>query len=357
MNPKILKLAYRAVIFLIAARVSWSPSVYAIPLSVSIAPSATDSEIKTFNEPHWIYVDRSIVVRHENSEPPERHQLFVFIPDVVRKGDIPEFYFDVSTKKNARDDERRGLCLRAAWMGYHVIVLTYPNEISASACAKDDNPNAIEQFRATIIQGGHSKYISVNQSQCIEYRLLKLLQYVSKTRPDENWRQFLNADSTIKWDSIAVGGQGEGAGDAILMAMKYRVARVICLGGPKDFDQKRNVPAPYYKKTFATPKDCFFTLNHYQDSVGDVSAEQVLSNLNALQLNVFGGPVNVDKEAFPYGHTRILMTGDPGVKSAGANSGGSATAHQLTLKEKDAIVLRQIPVWNYMLTETNRANH
>ena len=178
----------------------------------------------------------------------------------LRKEDTPEFYFDVSTKTSTRDDERMGLCLRAAGLGYHVIVLAYPNETSASACSNDDNPNTFEQFRATIIQGGHSKYISVPKSQCIEQRLLKLLQYNAKIRSDENWGQFLNTDGSIKWDSIALGGQGEGAGNAILMAMKYSVARVICLEAPKDFDQKRNAPAEYYRKTFATPKDRFLRL-------------------------------------------------------------------------------------------------
>ena len=55
--------------------------------------------------------------------------------------------------------------------------------------------------------------------------------------------------------------------------------------------------------------------------------------------------------------SRILMTGKPRVKSAGPNSGGSTTPHQLTRIEKDAVVIRQQQVWKYMLTETNQANH
>jgi hypothetical protein len=305
---------------------------------VSILPSATDPEIKTFDNPHWIYVNRDIVVEHKEGLAQDRRQLYLFIPGTHDK-----------SKKPRGGKGPADFCDLAADLGYHVIVLAYPDETAAAICRYDADPNAFEEFRMAIIRGGHSAHLDIEKADSIENRLLKLLQHLQKIRPRENWDQFLNEDGTIKWESIAVGGQSQGGGHATLIGIKHRVARVICTGAPKDYNQKLNEPAAFYHEESATPKDRFFAFNHRQDYIVGTTPEQQLENLKALKLDDFGSPADVDKEAFPYHHSRILTTGFPEVKVTGPQSEGSFTAHLSMLNPKNAE--RWKPVWTYMLTE------
>ena len=306
--------------------------------SFSILPSVTDPAIKHFDNPHWMYVNRDIVVEHKADLAQDRHELYLFIPGT-----------------HIKDSPRGGkgpfaFCDLAADLGYHVIVLQYPDEMPASVCGNDSDPNAFEKFRMAIIQGGDSKHIPVERSDSIENRLIKLLQHLQTIRPKENWGQFLNQDGTIKWEAIAVGGQSQGGGHAALIAIKHRVERVICTGAPKDYSHKFNRPAAYYREESATPKGCFFAFNHHQDYTGGTSPEQLLKNLKALELDAFGSPSDVDTEAFPYHHARILMTSYPVVNVTGSQSEGSLTAHFSMLNPKSADRWKQ--VWTYLLTET-----
>jgi hypothetical protein len=305
-------------------------------LMFSVLPSAADPATETFDYPEWIYVNREIVVGQRADLPQDRRQLYLFINGTHEK-DKPRGRGPVA------------FCNLAADLGYHVLVLAYPDEIPASVCSEDINPNTFEMFRMNIIRGGNSKRISVASADCIENRLIKALQYWQKMRPKENWGQFLNQDGTIRWESIAVGGQSQGGGHATLIAIKHRVARVICTGSPKDFNHKHNAPAAYYNEDSATPKNRFFTFNHYQDHTGGTSPQQLLKNLEALGLNAFGAPANVDNEPFPYSHSRILMTAFPVVKVTGPQSDGSLTAHSSMLAGTNAPRWKQ--VWTYMLTE------
>ena len=273
---------------------------------VSITPSKTDPNIKTFDYPHWIYVNRDIVVEHKAELAQDRHQLYLFIPGT-----------------HERDTPRGGkgpapFCNLAADLGYHVIVLAYPDETPASVCRNDDNANAFEDFRMAIIRGGKSKHITIERSESIENRLVKLLRRLQEIRPKEEWGQFLTDKGEIRWENIAVGGQSQGGGHAVLIAIKHRVARVICTGSPKDFSQKRNRPAAYYSEKSATPKERFFAFNHNQDYTGDTYPEQLRQNLQALGLNKLGPVVDVDTTAAPYGHTRMLFTSYPKVTVGGS---------------------------------------
>ena len=74
----------------------------------------------------------------------------------------------------------------------------FPDDIPAAACANDSNPKSFEIFCMAIIQGGHAVYqggrkdISIEQSDSIENRLIKLLQHLQKNRPSRR-------ESAPKW--------------------------------------------------------------------------------------------------------------------------------------------------------------
>lgn len=302
-----------------------------------VIPASTDPEIKHFNEVHWIYVNRDIVVQHQADMAPGRQELLLWLTGTGGKG-----------------HDARGLANLAADLGYHVITLMFPNDIPASACANDANPNSFENFRMAIIRGGRATYqngrkeILIERSESIENRLIKVLQYLQQKRPKENWVQFLNEDGSIKWASIAVAGQSQGGGHAALIGIRHRVARVLCFGAPKDYSKRHDAPAVWYGHDSATPKRHFFTFNHHQDPKG-CTPEQLLSNLKALGLYAFGPPAEVDVEPFPYHHARILYTGYPAVTITGVESEGAKAAHGSAIITAHAERWKQ--VWTYMLTE------
>jgi hypothetical protein len=315
--------------------------------SFSVRASATDPAIKTFDQPHWMYVNRDIVVEHKDGQAQDRHQLLLLFPGTVKKGAIGDSQGPV------------GFCDLAANLGYHVVFLKYPNDIPAGQCRENSDPTAFERFRMAIIQGGRAEYrgirgaaksISIEPSESIENRFTKLLVYLRANRPkEENWGQFLNEDGTIKWEAIAVSGQSQGGGHAALIGIKHRVARVICTGSPKDYNKKLDAPAAWYREKSATSKGCFFAFNHRQDPMG-CTPEQQLENLKALKLYAFGSPVDVDTEAFPYRHSRILTTGYPVVTiTGGEESPGALAAHSSVITPKNGDHWKQ--VWTYLLSE------
>lgn len=297
---------------------------------VPILPSITDDRIKSFNSPHYCYVDRRIILRHEQQLPSDRHELLLWIPGTSQSGE--------KERKGGADS----FCKIAAELGYHVVILKYPNDVSASICGIDSNPSAFEDFRMALIAGGTTDHINISRSDSIENRLIRLLLHLKQTRPREDWGQFLTPSQSIKWETIAVAGQSQGGGHAALIAIKHHVSRVICTGSPKDYSKALNKPAAWYLEESATPKACFFSFTHEQDFQG-CTPEQQMENLHALKLDSLGAPANVDNEPYPYHNTRILRTNYPGGKLE------SEMAHTSVMSSKNKAVFEK--VWTYMLTE------
>lgn len=301
---------------------------------IIIRPSTTDAAIQEFDDPHWVYVNRDIVVKHDSHQPADRHELLLWIPG-TRSPNATE----PTPGKVARGGSHE-FCKLAATLGYHVISLSYPNTISASATNKEPEPGAFEEFRMAIIQGGTTKHVTVNRANSIENRLIKLLQQLKEKRAREEWSQFLNDDGSIKWERIAVAGQSQGGGHAALIGIHHRVARVLCFGAPRDFSVALQSPAAWYQKESATPKDRFFAFNHQQDRQGCTPA-QLIENLRALKLDQFSEPVFVENSKAPYNKSRILMTNHPGTKV------DSLTAHGTMISGKNKDLFGD--VWCYML--------
>ena len=315
-----------------------STLAHADVISFPVAPTATDPAIKTFVTPHWIYVNRSILIDRQADLPPDRHQLLLWLTGTGGSG-----------------HDARAFCELAANLGYHVVSLMYPDEVPASACDNDPDPNGFERFRMAVIQGGAmtkrngAAWFSVDPPESIENRLIKLLQVLQEKRPRENWGQFIRGDGTIKWDSIAVAGQSQGGGHAALIGIKHEVARVVCFGAPKDYSTRLRAPAAWYGEPSATPKSRFFAFNHHQDPKG-CTPEQLILNLRSLESEAFGTPAEVDEEPFPYHYARVLYTSYPVVTVEGQGSEGAMVAHGSGINSQNAQRWQQ--VWTYLLTET-----
>jgi hypothetical protein len=309
-------------------------------ISFPLQPAATDPQIKTFTNPHYIYIDRDIVVDHLANRPADRHELLLFIPGTGGKGKGPV-----------------GFLTLAASLGYHVINLMYPDDVPATTCAMDQDPTQFEKFRMALFRGGSASIkggrerFTVAPSESIQNRLVKALARLQQVRPREGWGQFLNKDGSANWPSIAVAGQSQGGGHAALIGQKCPVERVLCFGAPKDYSIQNNAPAAWYSNPSVTPKSRFFAFNHHQDPKG-CTPTQLLQNLAALGLAKFGPIAEVDSEPFPYHHAHILYTSYPSVTVQGPNSDGAKAAHGSAINTKNAD--RWKKVWTYMLTENVR---
>lgn len=298
---------------------------------VAIRPSETDPAITSFDVSHFVFVDRAIVVRHDQQKPAPRRELLVWLPGTLPPG-----------ANGSGPGGAVRFCELAAGVGYHVIVLKYPNDQPAARCRRDPHPDAFEQFRRAIIAGGSSFYRRVERVDSIENRLEQLLRYLQRARADEDWSQFLDDRGRVRWEQIVLAGQSQGAGHAALMGIQRRVARVICFGGPKDHSLALRRPADWLSHASATPKSRFFAFNHQQDRQGCSPAEQ-RENLHVLGLDAFGPIVDVDTASPPYGHTRCLTTNHPGTPLE------SRAAHTAVISPRNLGLFG--PVWTYLLTE------
>ena len=248
-------------------------------------------------------------------------------------------------QRTGRDINNRGakaFLETGANLGYHCVELMYPDDVAAAEVCRDDpDPNSFEAFRMALIQGGASAHVTIERTDSIENRLIKLLLLLRQRRPREEWGQFLDGRE-IAWERIAVAGQSQGGGHAGIIAVKHRVARVIMFGAPKDFSRARQQPAQWYSEEKATPVAAFFAINHRQDRQGCTFPEE-LQNLHALGSDQIGPLVDVDQESPPYRHSRVLVTNYPGTKV------DSKIAHGTALTDKNQAVFRR--TWIYMLTE------
>lgn len=290
--------------------------------SFQVLPSATDPKITQFDSAHFMYFDSS-------AKP--KNQLLLFIPGTNGKpGRVSKF------------------CTVAAEQGFQVINLMYPDTTPATTVAKSTDPNAFLNFRLEIIEGKDlSTYVSVDRTNSIENRLIKLLQYLSKNRSGENWGQFLTAKGAIDWSKIVVSGLSQGAGHACVIALTHRVSRAVMFGGPKDFDRATKSPASYYTMKSATPKNLMFTFNNMQDHQGCDYEEQI-QNCKALGLVALAPFVDVDKVQPPFNGSHVLFTDWPGTPVTSVKAHTSVVEDPSTPKGKDGQLLFQ-PVWEYML--------
>src|SRR2546425_523058 len=111
------------------------------------------------------------------------------------------------------------LAKEAARLGYHVIVLMYPNTWAINICSND--PICEENVRLEVIDGiDRSNLIPVTPEHGIYNRLTKLLQYlVDRRPPDEGWSQFLE-NREPAWTKIVMSAHSPHRGAT--------VDRIIC---------------------------------------------------------------------------------------------------------------------------------
>lgn len=282
----------------------------------SIRPSDTDPRISGFNSPHLVW----------RPEAKPRNQLVLFLPGT---GGTPE------------TGPARFFAAAAARLGYHVILLMYPDNVAAQQmCSRSDDPDAYLKFRNGIIRGGEiGRGRTIAPQDSVESRVERLLVYLRKYQPDTGWNRYLDREGAIQWRSIVAAGQSQGGGHAYMLGKNHEVARVLMFGSPKDYSFRFDAPAKGFDGDTKTPLSRLFAYNHMRDNGNGCNHEQQLKILRKIGLTDLG-TASVDRPTRSYGHAHVLFT-DANLQNA-ANFHGAAMNPRLAVNP---------PVWKYLLTE------
>ena len=222
------------------------------------------------------------------------------------------------------------LAKEAARLGYHVIVLSYPNAytflqptpgnctaigtIEAICRGFSDVDACQENVHLQVLDGKSgmidgrpvsSPAMQVTPAESIEGRLTSLLAWLadeetSGVPKSEGWSRFLREGSP-DWKRIVISGSTFGGSQAALLAQLHQVNRVTLFAAPRDGAGR----ASTWLKIKETHSKRYFGLTHEQDLVGKA---QTIRNWHALDMFKSGETVREDEVAAPYHGTHVLLT-------------------------------------------------
>ena len=237
----------------------------------------------------------------------------------------------------------------AANLGYHVVSIAYPNSPTVgSLCDASTDSLCFDKVRQEICYGTPvSTLVSVDTFNCINTRLVKLLQYLSATYPSKGWEQFLSGNA-VTWNTVVTSGHSQGSGHAMYFAKTQSVNRVAMFSGVDDFSTHFNKPAHWLYNVSLTPISNVYSFLHLQDDIEPYPREY--SNMQALGLMSTGDDSTiVDNKTTPYNNSHCLYTNITPPHSTILSAYHDATAVDYFTPLSGSTPL-YTPVWTYMLT-------
>lgn len=253
----------------------------------AISPKLTDSRIDSALNDHYAFINRSVQ---------KRNTLVVFFPGT---GGEPRNY--------------RAFPTVAANLGFHAVGLMYPNEITVNGrCGGMNNDlTCAGDVRGEHLDGiDRTPLVTVSRANSIENRLVKLLQYLHRQNPQDNWAQYIErnatGDSVPRWSSIIVAGHSQGGGYAGYIATQRRVARSIMFCA-LDYNVAQGRLSAWVTGAKATPQTDFFAMAHERDELVPYAAVSG-PMWSAFGIPSAGATVNVDVVRPPYPQTRSFST-------------------------------------------------
>jgi len=234
----------------------------------------------------------------------------------------------------------------AANNGYKVISLKYKNDDSASElCRFSQDENCYVAFHQEIIYGidAHPE-LSVDESNSIYNRLVKLLLYMHDEYPSEGWDDFLIDNETVDWTSIVLSGHSQGGGHAAFIAKENQVDRVVMFASPNEFSFVFNEPTAWLGEESATPDSCFYAFLNLNDEIVDFDEQYAC--LSSMNLNSWGDSLHVQEITCPFDSTRILYTKYTTSGILGPNHNSVVIDFFTPLDSEIPVFL---PVWTYLL--------
>lgn len=252
-----------------------------VPLERNIAPAATDPAITTLPENAHVVALAT--------DRPLRPELFVLLGGSYGK-----------------PTNMRNITRAAAFSGYRVINLAYPNDPSVGKRCTDPAtgqpyaPECHALVRQEIISGEDvAPWVEIAPAESIEHRLSALLATLSDEYPSEGWSGYTGPDGAIDWTRAVVSGFSQGGGMAGMIARDHAVARAVY------FSKGADGHAPWYLDPRATPPEREFALVHRGENAFSF-AGTVFGTWGVVDLGDF---VDADIQSAPYGCTHLLSTG------------------------------------------------
>ena len=289
-----------------------------------VPPASTDPDIES--EGKWL--SDHFVWLYPGAERAEK--LFVHLPGGANPIQVPaSFQF---------------LAGEAARLGYHVIVLTYPNDWGIENLCRGDGA-CEENVRLDIIDGGDRSVpvVDISSANSIENRLTKLLEYLAIHDSEEGWSQFLNGGAPV-WSKIVMSGFSFGGSEAAMLAKLHRMDRVTLFAAPRDADATAGGAPPPWVALGATPADRYYGLVHNHDPL---SALTLASWKGPLEMLQFGEVVREDVSGSAPA-THMLLSDRLTASGTFANAHGSVATDPFTPLGSDGMPLLRY-AWRYIL--------
>lgn len=241
-----------------------------------LAPKECDPRVVDWTAPHYL---------SRNERVADGGSLCLILPGT---GGLPRDY--------------RKLADQAADLGFHALVLRYPNDVSINELAAGDLGRH-EPLRRTVLDGAARQGTdAMAPGECLLDRLRAVLVHASAARSAENWGQFLS-DGAIAWERVAAVGHSLGGGYAALLARDHQLERVLLLGWA-DWDRTRGDLATWISGDWATPVDRRFHMRHRRDEMVPESVAAAVADLVCAA----EPEVEVESSEPPYRHARRLVT-------------------------------------------------
>jgi hypothetical protein len=284
-----------------------------------ISAHQTDPNIPSETQKHYVYINRACT---------PKNILLVYLGGTAANPSSTQ-YFPAMAANN----------------GFYVVNLKYPNNVSAQVpCRNSPDADCYENFRKEILEGiDYSPNISVDVTNSVYNRLLKLLIYLHGLYPADGWNQYYSGNN-ILWDHINVAGHSQGGGHVAMIAKDHTVKRVLMFASPNDYSDFFNGPALWTTKPHDTPSFLYYAFGNVTDEIVDFNEQ--LQQWDALGLDAFPDTVSVDSEEPPYQFSHQLYTSyDPPGNSGNHNSVVVDAATPLALSGTPEFE----PAWKYML--------
>lgn len=302
----------RFALLCVALGTSFAP---AAPVLRAVRPAQTDPQITTDLESHLVAIDPGTTPRS------------VLYVHLVGSCGAP--------LNNIR------IVRHAASLGLHVVSLSYPNCPSVTdLAAGSSDPDVHEQIRLERLYGvDASPLVDVTRPNCVENRLVRLLQYLGARFPDESWGEYLE-DELPRWSAIVIGGHSQGSGHAALVAKDHAVGGCLMLGGPGDGFAGGKL-APWLLRSGITPAERHVGFTHRFDAVFARAA----SSYGALGMDGLGPMITVDAFEPPYRDSHEFTSTAPPGTPGEFHGCVVVDAHLVILPEGTALYE---PVWTQM---------
>ena len=188
----------------------------------------------------------------------------------------------------------------ATRMGHRALALAGPGDGDVVAlCGKDGA--CLEAVRRELADGqDHTAKITVKYADGLENRLVRALAWLAKEDPESGWAQFAEL-GTVDWSRIIVAGHGQGAAQAMMLAVLHDVPRAALLGGPADADAKG---AALWLTSHKTGSAKIRGFCH----IGDPQWNQVHAAWTALGMGGSADRVDVDAQPPPFYEAHQMTT-------------------------------------------------